>query len=42
MLLARWLVPGDYRLCMLQGMRTRLSRVDRLLARVVWGMHGSE
>lgn len=37
MVLTRWIVPTDYRLCMLQGWRSRLSWMDRLLARVFWG-----
>jgi hypothetical protein len=41
MLLARKLVPGDYRLCMLQGVRSRLSWVDRSLARRLWGYQRS-
>jgi hypothetical protein len=38
MLLSRRLVPADYRLCMLQGAHCRLSRIDRSLARVFWGL----
>lgn len=36
MLLARRLVPLEYRLCMLQGVRSRLSPIDRYLAKVWW------
>jgi hypothetical protein len=36
MLLARWLVPVDYRLCMLLGRRSTFSRVDHFLVRVLW------
>jgi hypothetical protein len=36
MLLARKLVPADYRLCMFQGRRSRLSWIDRSLARALW------
>jgi hypothetical protein len=38
MLLARLFIPCDYRLCMLQGTRERLSRIDRGLARATWGI----
>jgi hypothetical protein len=36
MLLTRRIIPADYRLCMLQGWRSSLSRVDRMLARIFW------
>jgi hypothetical protein len=36
MLLARWLVPRDYRLCMLQGRRTEIPRADLFLASLLW------
>lgn len=37
MLITRWFMPGDYRLCMLQGTKHDLSRFDRILANLVWG-----
>jgi hypothetical protein len=37
MLLARSIVPYHYRLYMLQGTHRRLSRIDQMLARAVWG-----
>jgi hypothetical protein len=41
MILAGWLVPGHYRLCMLQGVRSSLSRLDRCLVRLLWhSQHG--
>jgi len=39
MLLARRLVPANYRLCMLQGVRSRLTWVDHSLARALWRYH---
>jgi len=38
MLLSRRFLPADYLLCMLQGTHARLPKVDRLLARVFWGL----
>jgi hypothetical protein len=38
MLLAPLLVPYAYRLCMLQGLRSRLSRGSRFLVKVLWGL----
>jgi hypothetical protein len=40
MALVRRLVPQEYRLCMLQGTRDRISKIDLWLARIVWGDHG--
>jgi hypothetical protein len=36
MVLAGRLVPGHYRLCMLQGVRSSLSSFDRYLVRLLW------
>ncbi len=36
MLAARRLLPPTYRLCMLQGRRERISRIDRALVRAFW------
>ncbi len=41
MILARYLVPSEYRVCMLQGVRSSLSRLDRCLVRLLWhSQHG--
>lgn len=41
MILAGWLVPGHYRLCMLHGVRSSLSRLDRCLVSLLWhSQHG--
>ena len=38
MLLARRLVPPDYRMCVLLGARRRIPLIDMWLARLVWGL----